>query len=244
MEQIIMAKKFILFIVEGENDEKELGAIMATPRIKELLKNYEPRFYKAKMDVSSEKGLSKDNIQKKLNEILMNFRRKGVPFNNIRVSDIQEVVQITDLDGCFIPHECIVRGDDPKFIYTDDAIITSNIDGAYGRNRKKADILLKLKDIKQIGGVPYSIYFVSSNMEHVLFNIRPADKITKRNLADNFAIDCKNNPAILDQTIFNSEVSSQKSYFDSWEDMLYECESLRRHTNVNLFFSSEAKNKK
>ena len=239
-----MGKKFILFIVEGKNDEKELGAVMATPRIKERLKNYVPYFYPANIDITADKKFNKENIQKKLNDIVMDFRRKGVPFSNIRVSDIQEIVQITDLDGRFIPDDCIVRGDEPDFVYTDDAIITSNVAGAYGRNRKKADILLKLIDLKQVGGVPYSIYFVSSNMEHVLFNARPKDKNTKRNLADNFAEDCRNNPSILDQTIFSSEVSTKKTYYDSWEDMLYECESLRRHTNINLFFSSEAKNKK
>lgn len=86
------------------------------------------------------------------------------------------LAQADMLHGAFIPDSKIIRGDSNFFQYTDENIVTSNVDGAKGRNRKKAEILRKLVEIKQVGNVPYSVYFVSCNMDHVLFdcrNLRP-----------------------------------------------------------------------
>lgn len=239
-----MSKRFILFIVEGINDEKEIAAILGSSYFDKYRDKYVPYIYPVHEDITSSVKITDKNIQKKLNDILQDFRRKGVPFSNIRISDIQEIVQITDLDGCFVPDENVIRSDDPTFIYTDEAIITSNVAGACGRNKKKTGILFKLLDVKQIANIPYSIYYVSCNMEHLLFDIRTVSKDKKRELADGFQEKCKDDPTYLEQSVFKKGICSNCSYDESWDEMLRECESLKRHTNFNLFFSDNAKNKK
>lgn len=239
-----MSKKFILFIVEGNNDKRELDAILHSKFFDEYRDKYQPEIVVMNGDITASAQFNVGNIQKKLNDVLMDFRRKGVPFSNIKISEIQEIVQIVDLDGVFIPYENIIRGEDNSFSYTDETIITSNVDGAYGRNKKKADILEKLVDIDQVGGVPYSVYYVSCNMDHVLFNERSLSQGFKNDNSLKFQVACSENSDILLDSIFNESINYEGNYYDSWQYVSEECNSLNRHTNLNLFFSEKAKNSK
>ena len=239
-----MSLKYILFIVEGNNDKRELDAILHSSYFVQYKDKYKPVIYVTNGDITASAKVQEKNVVNKINEILIYFRRKGVPYSNISVSDIQEVVQIVDLDGAFIPYENIVCGEDNTFIYEDDAIITSNVDGAYGRNRKKAEILERLIETKEVGGVPYSVYYVSCNMDHVLFNERMPSQGNKNDSSFKFQCMCQENEDILKETMFNDEIIANCSYIESWNIVKEDCESLHRHTNLNLFFSDEAKNVK
>lgn len=236
-------KKFILFIVEGKNDEREIGAMLHTPFFSKYLEKYEPYFLTKGGDITSSFGIKANNIQQKLNELVLFFRRNGVPYTNIKVQDIQEVVQIVDLDGAFIPGDRIIRSDDSKFQYSENAIYTSNVDGAIGRNRKKAEILSRLVEIEQIGNIPYSAYFVSCNMDHLLFNQQLEAK-DKSMCCLKFQEECKKKPNCLNESVFKMGIMASGSYLESWEKVKEDCESLHRHTNFNLFFGDEAKNPK
>ena len=239
-----MNKKFILFVVEGPNDKKEIEAILHTPFFSHYLGQYEPFFLPLRGDITSDSRNSANNIQKVLSDAVLNFRKNGVPFRGIKVNEIQEIVHIVDLDGAFIPRDCIVRSDNADFVYDNDHIYTSNIDGALGRNRKKAEIINKLLEVQQIGNVPYSIYYVACNMDHLLFdnqNLRPTEK---RCYADQFRIKCSENHLILNDSIFKHGIMAEGSYQDSWISIREGTNSLRRKTNLNLFFSSDAKNPK
>lgn len=239
-----MSKKFILFIVEGYNDKTELEAILHTPRFTPYLEHYEPYILPKGGDITAETGAAAKNIQKKLNEILLYFRNNGVPFRNIKVQDIQEVVQIVDLDGAFIPRENIVRGPYSYFYYEDEAIKTSNVDGAIGRNKRKAEILRKLTEVQQVGNVPYSVYFASCNMDHLLFNRRNPPPAAKKSRAFEFKIACDKNPECLLESIFKRGIMAEGSYAQSWVDIQAGTESLKRRTNINLFFGDSAKHPK
>ena len=239
-----MSKKFILFIVEGNNDKMELEAILHTPRFAPYLEHYEPYILPKGGDITAETGAAAKNIQKKLNEILMYFRNNGVPFRNIKVQDIQEVVQIVDLDGAFIPRENIVRGPYSYFYYEDEAIRTSNVDGAIGRNKRKAEILRKLTEVQQVGNVPYSVYFASCNMDHLLFNRRNPPPAAKKSRALEFKVACDKNPECLLESIFKQGIMAEGTYAQSWERIQDGTESLKRRTNINLFFGDSAKHPK
>jgi len=239
-----MSKKFILFIVEGLNDKREIEAVLHSPWFDPYKERYVPYFYTKHGDLTTAVGVTAKNIQQKMNDIVLDFRRNGVPFSNIKVQDIQEIVQIVDMDGVFIPYENIIRSDRSTFEYTDTGIITSNVDGARGRNKKKAEILLKLVEIKQIGNIPYSVYFASCNMDHLLFNKRMLSQFEKASQAMDFQVLCQNNPDILNDSIFKEGIAADCGYYDSWDNIQLDCQSLLRHTNLNLFFSNAAKNAK
>jgi hypothetical protein len=239
-----MKKKFLLFLVEGKNDEREIGAILHAPCFDQYREKYQIQFLVNGNDITATTKVTASNIQGKLNDILMHFRRNGVPFSNIRVDEIQEFVQIVDMDGAFISPENIVKGNGKDFIYTSNSIITSNTDGAIGRNKKKADILRKLSEISQVGNVPYSVYYASCNMDHVLFdNLNPSSDV-KTGCAYRFIERCASDPLALNESIFKQGIMAEGTYADSWVYIQQDCNSLHRHTNINLFFSENAKNKK
>lgn len=239
-----MRKKFILFLVEGINDKREIEAVLHTKYFSDYLVNYVPYFLPSNGDITTSKGISIKNVQQKLNDMLLDFRRNGIPYSNIAVQDIQEMVQIVDLDGAFIPDSKIIRSDSNFFQYTDENIVTSNVDGAKGRNRKKAEILRKLVEIKQVGNVPYSVYFVSCNMDHVLFDCRSLRPNEKTSKAFDFQVKCEKNAELLEESLFKKGVATETSYAASWTDIQEGCRSLNRHTNMNLFFGEGAKNPK
>ena len=168
---------------------------------------------------------------------------KSGPWRGIRVDEIQEIVQVVDLDGAFIPPEHIYRGENPWFEYSNEGIYTKNVDGARGRNKKKQESLNKLVfDVKKIDNIPYSIYFVSCNMDHVLFNHRSLSPNQKSEMANRFWVQCEKHPEIVDETVFKNKVSTEKGYEESWKEIQQGNESLMRHTNINLFLSEGAKN--
>lgn len=236
-----MNKKFILFIVEGANDKREIDALLHTSFFAEYREKYEPQFWTKGGDITASKGVTAKNIQQKLNDIVQDFRKNGVPFSNIRVQDIQEVVQIVDLDGAFIPLENIIRGDSSTFLYTDENIITANVDGARGRNKKKAEILSKLVEIQQIGNIPYSVYFTSCNMDHLLFGKRMLSSKDKTTFAFQFQMMCQEHPEKLKESVFKPGIATEEDYICSWDFIEEGCRSLHRHTNINLFFESDSK---
>ncbi|MBR4335496.1 MAG: hypothetical protein IKP74_03485 [Clostridia bacterium] len=235
-----MSKKFILFLVEGKNDEREIGAILHTPVFDRFRDKYQPIILPNGGDIT----MSPNSIQGKLNNQLLSFRKSGVPFHNIRVDEIQEFVQIVDTDGVFIPSENVVRGGSSSFLYTDTTIITTNDCGAVGRNRKKAEILRTLSTIDQVGNVPYSVYYASCNMDHVLFGNRNPPPNVKTGCSWGFVEKCASDPSILNESIFKPGIMAEGTYADSWSFIQQGCNSLQRHTNFNLFFSEKAKNKK
>ena len=238
-----MSKKLILFIVEGRNDEIEISAILHTPRFKLLSQKYAFYFYRARNDITANAKVK--SVQGELTKYVQDFRMKNGPWRGIRVDEIQEIVQVVDLDGAFIPPDHIFRGENPWFEYSDEGIITKNVDGAQGRNKKKQESLNKLVfDVKKIDNIPYSIYCVSCNMDHVLFDIRSLTPRQKDEMANQFWLQCEKHPTILDETVFKDGVATEKGYEESWKEIQQENESLMRHTNMNLFLESGAKNSK
>ena len=236
-----MSKKLILFIVEGRNDEIEISAILHTPRFEKLSQKYTFYFYRAKNDITANAKVK--SAQGELTKYVQDFRMKSGPWRGIRVDEIQEIVQVVDLDGAFIPPEHIYRGENPWFEYSNEGIYTKNVDGARGRNKKKQESLNKLVfDVKKIDNIPYSIYFVSCNMDHVLFNHRSLSPNQKSEMANRFWVQCEKHPEIVDETVFKNKVSTEKGYEESWKEIQQGNESLMRHTNINLFLSEGAKN--
>ena len=239
-----MDKKFILFIVEGKNDRIAIEAMLHTEYFANYREKYKVEFIQTNGDLTTDKAVNEKNVQEKLNKLLLDFRRNGVPFSNIKPQDIQEIVQVVDLDGAFVQRADIIQGKTDKFFYTEESIITSNVDGAWGRNRKKVAILNKLIDVNRIGNVPYSIYFVSCNMDHVVFDKRNLEPYEKSNGVRRFQKECADKPRVLEESIFKEGVGTNKTFLESWVEIKEERKSLQRHTNFNLYFGSGAKNSK
>lgn len=239
-----MQKKFILFIVEGSNDKKEITAMLHSSFFASYKDKYEVVFLDPQEgDLTSKPGISEKNIQSEIINRFLSWRESGIPFNRIKPSDVQEIVHIIDTDGVFIPRADVVYDDVGKYFYEENRILSYDPDYAVGRNRRKAKTIQKLLTVSKIDNVPYSLYYLSCNMDHVLFGNRNPTQLFKDSQSRRFPLLCSKTD-ILQKTVFNSTIAAQGTYEQSWLDIQKGHNSLGRYTNFNLFFTDRAKNPK
>lgn len=245
-------KKVVLFIVEGSSDQSALETAftciydMIDSDINVEFAMIDPDKGPNEHgggDITSLFGTTSDNIEKRLYSKIID------PFLSNKkyyAKDLLEIIQITDLDGTYIPDSAVTADTSAvdRPIYTDAGILTPNVDNIITRNyRKKAVInhLVSMPSIKiDTKTVPYSLYFFSSNMDHYInhdANLPWQEKIRK---ATNFAEDC-----IFDltpfYTIFCDDTDAlHMGWKESWDFIRKEgcLESVKRHTNLNILIDA------
>ena len=162
--------------------------------------------------------------------------------------DIVEVVQITDLDGSFVPNEnCKMFTPDifaeDGYIYMPPYIYGSSAEDVIDRNRVKATNLLFLAGLQTIKvktkTVPYSIFYFSSNIDHFLYdkpNGTPSEKVSR---AESFAdsIEMKGID-IVDYFSRHQYATPIMNYAESWEYVVKEKRSICRGTNLNVYLNT------
>lgn len=225
-------KKYLLFIVEGLNDKKEIHAFISALCGLKFSENYVDVYYVHHGDVTTEKDTTEKTIVGKLTDIIVSFRKE--PCHKIDVSDVKKIIHVIDTDGAFIPEGSIIQSDDEKIQYYKDTIWYRDRSHVIGRNRKKARVINRLLDTKQIDNIPYEIYFASCNMDHLLFNERNLDQNGKSTRAMDFSIKCRDNKQFLIDNIFIPGICMSESYDESWKMIQMDYNSLRRHTNLNI----------
>ena len=161
-----MARKKIVFvIVEGVSDAVALDAIIS--RIFDTESVY---VHIVHGDITSDTGTTSSNVISKVSGEVVAYA-KANHLNKNKKSFFKEIIHITDTDGAYIPKEKVVADetkDDP--FYSPTEIRTKNKMGIEQRNLKKSANLNKLSSIDEIWGIPYRIFYMSCNLDHVLFN--------------------------------------------------------------------------
>lgn len=149
------------------------------------------------------------------------------------------------VDNPYIPNECVVLdsslSEEDSPFYKDDKIACLDVDKIVKRNEQKSENLDYLSSCTTIKvkqkTVPYSVYYVSCNLDHYLHRSANLDYRMKRSLADTFA-----RTYIGDVEGFIKEISDDPgavkgmSYDESWNYIKEDKNSLHRHTNLNLLF--------
>ncbi len=227
-------RKYVLFIVEGKNDQIEIQAMLRAYCANNLKEKYLDTYFPYHGDITFDE--TEKTVVGKLNSLVLSWRRAEKPihpFCPVSPSDVAKIVHVIDTDGAFIPEEAILAGDVGDVEYNDDSIRC--IDRAFivGRNRKKARVIRKLLTVSSIDNIPYTVFFVSCNMDHVLFDTRNPVSKSKGFNARLFASKCKN-PEDLEKTIFADNIRYDGTQSDSWGFIQQEYNSLNRHTNLNL----------
>lgn len=232
-------KKYLLFIVEGQNDKKEIQAMLRSYYPNEMNELYEDAYKINNGDITSNRLNNEKNIVKVLTDLVIRWRNgEGDPNQKILTSDIKQIIHIVDLDGTFIPEESIIESDAGKIKYTDNSIECMTRSDVVGRNRKKGSIIRRLSAIHQIDNIPYTIFFASRNMDHVLFDAPDSSQREKSDNAWKFIAACKKNSDIIADTIFKEGIGTDKDYAESWEEIQCDFKSLQRHTNLNIMLQS------
>lgn len=221
-------KKVVLFIVEGITDETAIGHI-----VKRLNKDKKVFFQIVQTDITTQDSSNVSNIESRINEQIK-LCMKQMHFT---IKDIIKIIHLVDLDGAFVSDDAIVFKDTPKIEYDLEHIYTSNIEFIRKRNQKKKQILNRLSSTQRIRGIPYSIYYFSTNMEHVFHNQQNVkDDEEKLNLANEIQDKFYDNPVNFIEFINDDKYALKDTYENTWEFIKKDNNSLKRYTNFNLYF--------
>lgn len=155
-------KKVVLFIVEGTTDEDFLGFVLENLIDKRII-HYE--VYRG--DITAEIDFQENNIKTRINGCVKNFLARE---DYLQEKDIEKVVLVSDLDGCFIPakpewvREC--PGEVQRNEYYSDCIKTVNREEQIGTMHRKSRNLRIASTMKKVGGkFQFSAFYLSCNRE-------------------------------------------------------------------------------
>lgn len=154
--------------------------------------------------------------------------------------DYKEIIQVSDMDGAFVPDSAIVEDKNAyKPIYSEKEIHTNHPEGIIKRNAQKRENMNRLITTSAIGKIPYHIYYMSSNLDHVLYNKLNSTNDEKENDAHNFAIKYKDDLIGFKSFIQESDFSVNQDFMDSWNYIKQGNHSLERHTNFGLCLEND-----
>lgn len=264
-------RKIRLFILEGETDVTALDAVLENA----FEDNLRAMFCTTGGDVTSDNNnLSIEIVGEGQESVLLSSVENDIAFiikewikspersNSIRVQDIAEIVQITDTDAGFISDELVIE--DRNAADEADVNIVYDTAGGCIRVRNKMRQLRTLRhERKQVGHlirigtlnldspegvteVPYRIFYMSCNLEHVLhdrINIpRSKERKEKTNLAKSFKSRFGGDSASFIKFISESDFAVKGTYEETWafiSDVNHPTRSLNRHTNLNVLFDND-----
>lgn len=223
-------KKIVFVIVEGVSDEEALGVLLN-------------RFYDSKVvhvhvmhcDITTELGVTSGNIVAKIGDLVKNYAKRM-----FKSEDFCQIIHITDMDGAFIPDDAVVEElAATKPIYSVAEIRTQRKKEIENRNRRKRENLSRLSSTSKIWNIPYQIYYMSCNLDHVLYGKQNSTDEEKENDSYAFAKRYKEDIPGFIKFISESDFSVMDGYPQSWQYIREELHSLERHSNFGLCFKTE-----
>lgn len=220
-------KKIMLFIVEGPTDETSLSTVLSR-----IFSSDTVKFQVVHGDVLTRDFVAPDRIIAAVNEQIKLFRG-----NIYKPSNFCKVVHLADTDGAFIPEDAVVaeavEGRQYPF-YTDTQILTPEPANIIDRNARKGRNIAKLASTGRVGGIPYSFYYFSCNLDHVLHgrnNLSEAEKIA---CSRDFDLQYADDPNAFIRFMRDESFAVQGTYQETWAFIKQGTRSLERHSNFRI----------
>lgn len=230
-----MARKKIVFvIVEGPSDHDALALVL-----NRLFDQKTVHVHIMHRDITTERGVDTSNIVTEIADEVKQFANSS-HFNS---GHFQEIIHLVDMDGAYIPNEAIVE--DPaaeRPVYSVTEIRTTDKPGIEQRNLQKRSNLDRLISTKAIWKIPYSVYYMSCNLDHALYGKLNTSDEDKENDAHAFAKLYKDDTQGFLKYISESDFSVMEGYKESWSYIKQDLHSLERHTNLGVCFLREEEN--
>ena len=225
----MVLKQIVLVIVEGPSDEQALALALS--------KIFDPDQIKVEVlhyDITADYFSESANIINKVNDVIKSYLNNN---KYIKKKDIKQIIHIIDTDGAFISDEHIIEDKTVSRVqYCTEHIITNNKKNIELRNKRKRQNMIRLMSTHAITQIPYAVYYMSCNLDHVLYNKLNSSDDMKENDAFSFARKYRNDPNGFRKFICESEFSVHGTYKDSWNFIQKERYSLERYTNLGLCF--------
>lgn len=221
-------KKVMLFIVEGPTDETSLSTVL-----NRIFSSSTVKFQVVHGDVLTRDFTSSDKIVAAVWEQVKAFM--GTIYKK---NDICRIVHLTDMDGVFVPDDAVIgdstRGDDAPPYYTATQIQTPNRVGILNRNERKRNNIDRLSACSKIANIPYSMYYFSLNLDHVLHGKTNISEWEKIQCAEAFDLKYGEDPNGF--ILFMKELSFSvcDNYRSSWAFIKIGVHSLERYSNFGI----------
>jgi hypothetical protein len=222
-------KKTVLFIVEGYSDKEALEKIFKSIYKKDKLIDF--KFTSG--DVTSDENVTVDNVEEKVYSYVDEY----IKDKKLKKKDIFQIIQIFDTDGTYIPANAVEKGNDGELLYTPSKILCKDVSRIRVRNSSKSKMMDYLLSLNSIKGIPYEGYFMSSNLDHALYNEQNLSFELKSEYADAFYEKFMGKEKLFIDFL-NSDVVNgvPDEYKKSWAYIREGTRSLERHTNLNVYF--------
>lgn len=224
------AKKVILFLVEGASDLTSLEFI------DNINTNETIKFQITSGDVTSKLNITPQNCREEINKILLSFLERS----KLRKTDIIKIIHILDIDGVYIPEINIIEDKNiKKFLYTINGIVAPSKENVQKRNESKKQIVEKLLVTSKINSIPYEMYYMSCNLEHVLHDkLEDISEDEKKELANKFADRFYEKEIEFINFINNKDFKVLGDYKATWDFIKKDLNSVNRYSNFWLFFEN------
>jgi hypothetical protein len=223
-----MTRKTVIFIVEGNTDKTALENIF-----RKIYRHKNINVEVTHGDITSDTDIE----DKDLEEVIFSLVKKYMNENKLRKSDIWQIVQIFDTDGTYVPESAIVHGNTKEFFYTESIISCKNRQKIIDRNKMKSRRMEYLLQEDNINDIPYKCYFMSSNLDHALYDEQNLTDDEKREYADQFYDLFAKKPEVFIEFLNRYVVNGvPNSYLASWRYIKEDLNSLNRHTNLHIYF--------
>ena len=225
-----MARKKIVFvIVEGPSDDTAIGVILNM-----LFDKNKVHIEIMHGDITSDLSIDSDDIVSAIGDIVKSYA-KSMHFNQIH---FQQVIHLIDMDGAFIPDSAIVENPDAdKPYYSLTGIQTSRPEQLIERNKHKQSKLNRISRLSKVWStIPYQAYYMSCNLDHVLYGKLNSSDEEKENDAYAFAKKYKDDIDGFLSFISDSDFARIDGYKESWDFIRQDLHSLERFTNLGLCF--------
>ena len=206
-----------LFLVEGPFDRQRLSVLNT------LFDSAKIEIIPLNCDVLVDKNWN-SNYKETVEKILAKEK-------TFSIHDFDYIIQICDLDGCFIDDKYIIKNDSiNKIQYYEDHIEVLDKGSIINRNHIKAENINELLMSDNI-----TLYYNSTNIDHAFDGIQNPSKRQKRDLAIDMYNKYKDNGIELITKIYYSNKTGSKDYISSWNLIKEGFNSLSSSTNLIFF---------
>ena len=226
-----MARKKVVFvIVEGPSDDTALGVIL-----NKIFDKNKVHIEIIHGDITSSTSIAPEEIVGAIGDVVKSYA-SSMHFTQ---DNFQQVIHIVDTDGAYIPDTAVKENiTAEKPIYSLTEIQTAKPEQLILRNHHKQLTLDRIRGMKKVWtSVPYQAYYMSCNLDHVLYGKLNSTDEEKENDAYTFAKKYRDDIDGFLTFISDSDFSRTDGYKQSWAFIRSDLHSLERHTNLGLCFA-------
>ena len=228
-------RELFAFIVEGTSEQVALENSLS-----DLLSPRNVRFMIFHGDITTKYGNTADTI---ISAVSSFISEKLKPYS-LSISDLSQIIHLVDTDGAFIPDAQVLYNENAiKPFYDKERILTNDINKIVKRNIQKRSNLIRLSSRHSISGISYSVFYMSCNLDHVLFNKANSSEKEKQIYSERFARKYYGDLEGFISFFRTGPFSVKTDYKDSWKFIRNKTNSLHRYTNLTLLIEKYAQEK-